>query len=189
MVGTDDAGDVPALARAIGAQPGFPPAFGLCGEVSAGDGLGLLGSHLVQGWLPLQCGWRGLESLQRVPALSDKPFPELGPARATGSWCCPTKGTHCSSSLEAGDKTQKVDVCPFSSPELLIFTGGFSPAGSAWALLHHPHDAVPAGFWGAGGCRLAGQHWSRWGEGAGPTLGSSQEICKGKSNLSVPEKS
>lgn len=48
MVGTDDAGGVPALAGAIRAQPGFPPAFGLCGEVSAGDGVGLPGSPLVQ---------------------------------------------------------------------------------------------------------------------------------------------
>lgn len=101
MFGTDDAEGVPALSGAIRAQPGFSPAFGLWEEVSAGDGLGLPGSHLVQGWVQLQCGWKGLESLP------DKSFPELGPARATGSSCCHTKGTHCSRSLEAGDKTQK----------------------------------------------------------------------------------
>lgn len=67
MFGTDDAGGVSALAGAIGAEPRFPPAFGLWGG-GAGDGLrgvgwdpglGSPGSHLVQGWMLLQCGWRG----------------------------------------------------------------------------------------------------------------------------------
>lgn len=65
MFGTDDAGGVPALAGAIGAEPRFSPAFGLWGRGVSRRwaevcGLGLPGSHLMQGCTQLlPCGWRG----------------------------------------------------------------------------------------------------------------------------------
>lgn len=58
MFGTDDAGGVSALAGAIGAEPGFPPAFGLWGGGASrrwAEGCGL-GSRAGIAWITPRAG-------------------------------------------------------------------------------------------------------------------------------------